>query len=396
MPNTPIRQTFSYQQQFTVPFEYPVHFTTDLFNPANTLLTDTIDRLHEHRKHRVVVLIDEGLANAQPHLPDRIDAYLQAFPQQIEIVHQPFLVPGGEPVKKDRSALDQVLNILGDTHYRLCRQSFVLAVGGGSFLDLVGLAAALVHRGLRLVRIPSTVLAQNDSAVGVKNGIDRNDQKNFLGTFAPPFAVLCDADLLATLPDKYWRGGIAEAFKVAIIRDADFFDFLCENARALKQRDTQLMESLIQRCAALHLDHIRLGGDPFETGVARPLDFGHWAAHRIEILSDQTFGHGLAVAVGLAIDTCCAADLGLLTSSERDRILQALHEAGLPLYTPLLDERNAQGDLRILQGLADFREHLGGNLTLTMPHGIGHQTDIHEMPTTQVEAAIGLLRRFAE
>lgn len=388
MTASAIQNQFCYHQQISVPFDYPVHFTRGLFNPENTLLADTIDRLQEHRKHRVVVLIDEGLANAQPQLSDRICTYLQAFPDQLEMVHQPFPVPGGEPVKKDRSALDRVLNILGDAQYRLCRQSFVLAVGGGSFLDLVGLAAALVHRGLRLVRIPTTVLAQNDSAVGVKNGIDRNDQKNFLGTFAPPFAVLCDAALLSTLPDKYWRGGMAEAFKVAIIRDAAFFDFLCEKASALKQRDTGLMEQLIQRCAILHLDHIRLGGDPFETGVARPLDFGHWAAHKLEIMSDHTIGHGMAVAVGLALDACYAADIGLLTIDERDRILQGLLDAGLAIWTPLLALRKTDGQLNLLKGLSDFREHLGGQLTLTMPQGIGRQTEIHEVNVSRIENAI--------
>ena len=387
-------KTITLQQQIQVPFDYPVHFSANLFDPENPLLADTIDRLRENRRHRVLPLIDAGLVAAQPTLPARISAYLSAFPERLEAVAPPIPIDGGEPAKSDTAEFERVLNIIGDDQFRLCRQSVVLAVGGGSFLDLTGLAAALIHRGLRLIRIPSTVLAQNDSAIGVKNGIDRNGQKNFIGTFAPPFAVLCDFDLLETLPEKYWRGGIAEAFKVAIIRDADFFDFLCRSAPELKKRNRPLMEEMIRRCATLHLDHIRLSGDPFETGVARPLDFGHWAAHRLEILSGQTFGHGLAVAVGVALDTCCATELGLLSADERHRVLHGLTDAGLPIHTPLLDQRNEQQQRSILQGLSDFREHLGGRLTLTMPHGVGRSIDIHELSASLIETAIHHLEQI--
>lgn len=380
--------SFSIHQKFQVTFDYPVHFTKDLFRPSSPLLADTMNRLHEDRRHRVLPLIDAGLADAQPQLSDRIFTYLKAHPQRLEPVAAPCLIPGGEITKTDPHALDALLNLIGNDSFRLCRQSFVLAVGGGSFLDLTGLATALVHRGLRLIRVPSTVLSQNDSAVGVKNGIDRNGQKNFLGTFAPPFAVLCDSTLLGTLPDKYWRGGIAEAFKVAIIRDAAFFDFLCRNASALKDRNPGLMEELIRRCALLHLDHIRLGGDPFETGAARPLDFGHWAAHKIEGMSNCTFGHGLAVAVGLALDSCYAAEINLLDTSERDRIIQGLLDAGLPIWTPLLNRRDSNGRRELLKGLTDFQEHLGGRLTLAMPKHIGHQTSIHEVDPSLIESII--------
>lgn len=129
---------------------------------------------------------------------------------------------------------------------------------------MVGFVTALVHRGLRLVRMPTTVLAQNDAGVGVKNGMNEHGVKNFLGTFAPPFAVVNDAAFLETLPDEHWRGGISEAFKVAIIKDRAFFEFLVRSAPRLRAREANAMEALVKRCAVLHLEHIASSGDPFE------------------------------------------------------------------------------------------------------------------------------------
>src|SRR5204862_561409 len=111
----------------------------------------------------------------------------------------------------------------------LCRHSFLAAVGGGAVLDMAGLAAATAHRGIRHIRIPTTVLSQNDSGIGVKNGVNAFGKKNFLGTFAPPFAVINDSGFLTTLDDRDWRSGIAEAIKVALIKDAPFFNFIKTN-----------------------------------------------------------------------------------------------------------------------------------------------------------------------
>jgi 3-dehydroquinate synthase len=260
-------------------------------------------------------------------------------------------------------------------------------------LDVTGLAASLVHRGLRLVRIPTTVLAQADAGVGVKNGIDFFGTKNLAGTFAPPFAVLNDPQFLLTLPREDWIGGFSESFKVAIIEDASFFEDLCRLAPFLAARDQDAAETVIRRTAELHLDHIRLQGDPFEFGAARPLDFGHWAAHRIEVLTEYAVGHGTAVALGIALDTCYATGLGLVAGTDRDRILDALEKTGLPTFHFSLLERDANGRLAILQGISDFREHLGGRLHVTLPRGIGARVDVHEMEDGQVEEALCFLKR---
>ena len=382
-----------YVQRFSVPFEYPVHFTRRAFHPRNALLADVLDRLGEGRRHRAVVFIDQGLADANRLLVNQIKEYFHEHPARLELAGAVNLLPGGPAVKSDYGAVREVLWTIGNLH--LDRQSFVIAVGGGSLLDTVGFAASVAHRGLRLIRVPSTTLAQNDAGVGVKNGMDEHGQKNFLGTFAPPFAVVCDFDLLRTLPWEHWIAGAAEAFKVAVIKDTEFLDFLCTHAKDLRGRDESVMEQLVRRCAVLHLEHIRTGGDPFEFGSARPLDFGHWAAHRLEVLSGRRLSHGQAVAVGIALDTTYAAACGLIAPAERDRVLDAMDVCGLPTWTATLAARTDEGELAVLEGIEQFREHLGGRLNVTLPAGLGHKTEVHHMDAAKIEAAVEFLSRRA-
>jgi len=379
------------QQSFTVSFDYPVHFTRGAFRTDNPLLCKTLDRLHEDRRHRLAVYLDAGVAASHPVLAADIRRYVHEHSDRIEIAGAPETVLGGGEAKASMELLRDVATTLGNLH--LDRQSFVLAIGGGSMLDAVGLAVSLVHRGLRLVRMPSTVLAQCDAGVGVKNGVDAHGQKNFLGVFAPPFAVINDLDLLHTLPPEHWCGGMAEACKVALVRDADFFSFLCDSAERLAQRDDAAMARVVRQSARIHLEHIASGGDPFEFGSARPLDFGHWAAHRLEILSEHRIAHGQAVAVGIALDCYYAMRKGLLAEGEYQRVLMFLETVGLPTYVPELGLKRSDGELLVLRGIEDFREHLGGRLTVTLPDGIGRRTDVHHLNLDWVAEGVEALRQ---
>ncbi len=278
----PLPEEDVYVQKISVPFEYPVYFTRGLFKKSNPVLTAALHRLQEQRRQRALVFLDSGVAQAHPDLINQIKAYFHGRPDLLELAGPPKIVPGGERAKNAWDMARDIMGMIGNLH--LCRQSFIIAIGGGSVLDAVGFAASLVHRGLRMVRVPTTVLAQNDAGVGVKNGMNEHGIKNFIGTFAPPFAVLNDFSFLPTLTKKDWIGGIAEAFKVAIIKDAEFFEFLYQKAENLHLRDEGAMQILVRQCARLHLEHIRDNGDPFESGSARPLDFGHWAAHKIEAM----------------------------------------------------------------------------------------------------------------
>lgn len=384
--NTVLRQSFS------VPVEFPVIFTRNLFDPSNQSLRRALARKGEPRVHRVAVFVDAGAARAHPGLVGRILRYFAAHAKRLALVAPPVPVPGGERAKQDGALVSRWIARFQE--WRLCRHSFVVIVGGGAVLDAVGLAAALFHRGLRVIRVPTTVLAQNDVGVGVKNAVNARGVKNLVGTFSPPFAVLNDSDFLRALPDREWIGGIAEAFKVAIIRDAEFFRWLGVHAGRLRARDRAAMEEMIRRCARLHLEHIRTGGDPYEMGRARPLDFGHWAAHKLEAMTGFRIGHGQAVAVGLMLDSCYARRQGWLAEVELQAIRRGLLRSGLVLWHPRLADRDARGALKLMRGLDEFREHLGGELWVTYPKGIGRRHEVGLVDPAQVEACVRQLARW--
>lgn len=372
-------------------FTYPVVFTRGLFKQERGAFLNTFPRRDDRSPSRFIAILDNGVAESHPTLAQDLADCVKASGGSLNMVCDPVVLPGGEAAKNDYRRTMGMVDLL--LEHRLCRQSYVVAVGGGALLDAVGFAVSIVHRGLRLIRCPSTVLAQNDAGIGVKNGMNLHGGKNTIGTFHPPFAVLNDLDLLDTLSDQDWSGGLSEAFKVAMIRDADFFHWLCAHAEAFSRRDRAAMEQQVIRCAELHLDHMRDSGDPFELGTARPLDFGHWSAHKLESMSNYRIGHGQAVAVGVALDALYAARTGFLPGTEADRLVDALHAAGLPTWYPECGRRLGDGQLEILQGIEDFREHLGGQLCVTLPDGVGGRCEVHELDCSLVADCLHELER---
>lgn len=382
----------TYHQEISVSWAFPVFFTRHLFDPANPVLVQTVSRLNEKRRHRAIVYVDSRILERDAELAQKIEAYFAAHASSLELAAEVQAVPGGEACKNDLRYAESVMRQL--LELRMDRQSYVLALGGGAVLDAIGFAAALVHRGLRLVRVPTTVLGQNDAGVGVKNAVNYMG-KNALGTFAPPFAVLNDFEFLRSLPDRDWLSGVAEAFKVAIIRDRVFFDDLCQAAPRYPQRDFNAMTELVARCAALHLDHIRSNGDPFEYGTARPLDFGHWSAHKMELLSNFAISHGEAVATGVLLDSIYARSQGWITSEELERIDTGLRQSGFALWFDVLNLRDESGERQVFAGLRDFQEHLGGELCVTFPQGIGARFETHHIDMKIMEAALLELEKRA-
>ncbi len=388
----PAGPTQTVQQQISVHWDFPVSFTHHLFAPSNPLLADTLNRLQEKRCHRAMVFIDSFVAKARPELAAQVTKYFHAHAGKIALACAPQLTPGGEAAKNDFRVVEGFMQLLLEN--RMDRQSYVIIVGGGAVMDSVGLAAALVHRGLRQVRVPTTVLGQNDAGVGVKNGVNFLGGKNAIGTFAPPFAVLNDFQFLPSLSPRDWLCGVAEAIKVSIIRDRPFFDWLLENAARFPARDFAAMQHLVQRCAEMHLEHIRTNGDPFEYGTARPLDFGHWSAHKLELLSHFRISHGEAVACGILLDSIYAQMQGWITDKELALIHSSLQRSGFPLWIEELDARDPAGERLVFGGLRDFQEHLGGELCVTFPSGIGARQEVHTIDLTMMDAAVEQLRRL--
>jgi 3-dehydroquinate synthase len=383
-----------FTNSFSVAYRYPVVFTHDAFAPTNALVAMVLGEvLGELAPTPCLVLVDDGLAAADPGLAGRIAAYCLAHADLLDLRQAPVLVPGGEAAKQGWGVVNRTLQLA--LAHGLCRHSAVFAVGGGAMLDAVGLGAALFHRGVRLLRFPSTVLSQCDSGVGVKNGIDLDGVKNLAGVFAPPAAVVNDLQLLLSLSERDWIAGVAEAFKVAVIKDAAFLEWLIDRAARLRGRDGVAMEELVHRCAARHCEHIVGGGDPFESGNARPLDFGHWAAHKLESLTHFALRHGEAVAIGMGLDLLYAAELGLIGRQEAERVILALARCGLPVWHPQLERRNLAGALPLLDGIDEFRQHLGGTLHVTLPAPLGRCREVTELDRATVLAAMAALKDCA-
>ncbi|MCF7955882.1 MAG: 3-dehydroquinate synthase [Phycisphaerae bacterium] len=368
---------------FSLECRHRLFFTEDVFNSENSLLPDLLEPTSDKRA-KVAIFIDSGVVNTNSGIIDRINAFIRAHTGLIELAGDVQVVPGSEEIKNAHRNVELILKDINN--FGLCRKSYVIVIGGGAVLDAVGFAAAMAHRGIRLIRITSTTMSQCDSGMGVKNGINAFEKKNFLGFFAVPWAVINDESLLRSLNDRDWMQGFSEIVKVALLKDSELFDKIAGNASKVRGRDLKAAIPLIRASARLHFEHITLNGDPFELLNARPLDFGHWSAHKLEQMTHFELGHGEAVAIGMAIDITYANLMGWLSNADHQRIINTLRQLGFKLFHPVMEHTSY-----ILKGLDEFREHLGGNLAIPMIRTIGGTFDVHEIDNNQMRNAITYL-----
>ncbi|MBP82599.1 MAG: 3-dehydroquinate synthase [Verrucomicrobiales bacterium] len=383
------------QRAIPITFQHRVSFTHGAFDAKNHILRDLVaDSCELGEQSKVMVLLDSGVSDSNHGLAEKISQYFAVHVDTLNLVTEPLIMPGGEPCKNNWSLVEKIWRAV--EFHKVCRHSYIVAIGGGAFLDLAGFGASTAHRGIRLIRMPTTTLSQGDGGVGVKNGVNYFGKKNWVGNFAVPFAIVNDLEFISTLPDRACRDGIIEAIKVALIRDKDFYQYLAANANKLGSLETRQLELAIRRSAENHVDHIATTGDPFEYGSARPLDFGHWVAHKLEQLSEFKVSHGEAVAIGMAVDIIYSVHVGLLARRTADEILNLIQTVGFKLWSSYLDQEQ-HGRPVILAGLEEFREHLGGKLTITLVPEIGEKLEVHEMDEDAILKSLEELRyRFSE
>ena len=399
----PSNDPVNFDVDFSVPQRHRVRFTSDLAGRDFEVLTELMVANDDVvPPPKVLLIIDHGIAETRvmSQLVSRLDASKQirlmncssVLPNQstAEQNNSPaYFMKGGEICKNDSNDVEKILGLINQ--FELDRRSFVVAVGGGALLDAVGFAAATAHRGVRLIRVPTTTLAQADSGVGVKNAINHFNKKNWLGTFAVPWAVVNDHSTLASLSDRDFCCGFSEAVKVALLKSGEDFDFLCHNAIEIRQREPEVTFEAIKQSCLHHLRHITKGGDPFETKEARPLDFGHWSAHRLESLTDYEIRHGEAVAIGVMLDCIYSSRVHGLPETVVRSVGECFAELGLRLWHDALDD----ADL-VLSGLEEFRQHLGGRLTITLLEEIAKPVDVHEIDLDQMRNSIRDLDQWCQ
>jgi 3-dehydroquinate synthase len=366
-------------------------FTREAFHVRNNAVRDLVTLHKPHKLPRVLVFVDEAVATANRDLIDDIVAYGEVHADAFTLADTPITLPGGEACKNDLRLVECCWDAINEA--ALDRHSYVFVIGGGAVLDLVCFAASTAHRGIRHVRFPTTTLSQGDGGVGVKNGVNYFGKKNWIGSFAVPYAVVNDFAVLESLPARERRNGIIEAIKVALIRDGAFFEQIEAMAADLAELKQEALEKVVQRSAELHVEHIATSGDPFELGSVRPLDFGHWAAHKLEQISKFAVTHGEAVAIGIAVDLVYSRMQGLLDAETCERVLKLIESIGFATYSPHLMENGRSGEPAILEGLEEFREHLGGQLTVTLVPKIGEKIEVHEMNRVKILNAVVELRQ---
>lgn len=383
------------ERPFLVEYTQRVLFTRGAFEPTNSAIVDLVRQGSEGTtKPKVLIFLDQDLAEADTGLLARMARFFKKQAASLELVAEPVLVPGGEVCKNDfhyvQDAWSKVHELGMDRH------SWIFAIGGGALLDMVSFAASTAHRGIRHVRFPTTTLSQGDGGVGVKNGVNYFGKKNWVGSFSVPYAIVNDAAFLDTLPVREKRCGLIEAVKVSLIRDAEFYHWIEKEVDSLANFEPEALEEIVKRSAEAHVDHIVTNGDPFERGSARPLDFGHWVAHKLEQVSNFRVKHGEAVAIGMAVDLLYSVKVGILEEATAERILKLIEALGFDIFAAELLEKTPTGQAVILQGLEEFREHLGGELTITLVPEIGKKLEVHEMDEAKIIESVKELQARAE
>ncbi len=374
------------EKKIRLEYAHRILFTRGVFAPENTTIRDLLLLDQPNKVPRVLIFADDHVVSANPGLLAAIRNYARAHAEVLDMAGEPVILPGGEPCKNDFALVQQCWQAINDA--ALDRHSYIFVIGGGAALDLVCFAASTAHRGIRHVRFPTTTLSQGDGGVGVKNGVNYFGKKNWVGSFSVPFAVVNDFAFLESLPVRERRNGIIEAIKVSLIRDKAFFEEIEGLAGALANLEQPALERLVQRSAELHVEHIATGGDPFELGSARPLDFGHWAAHKLEQITHFQVTHGEAVAIGMAVDLVYSVKKGILAAATAERVLDLIERIGFETYHSGLLAEGSSGEPVILEGLEEFREHLGGELTVTLVPDVGHKIEVHEMDRQLILAAM--------
>ncbi len=281
--------------------------------------------------------------------------------------------------------MDTILKICAScVEEGLDRRSMIAALGGGVVGDMAGFAAAIFMRGIPFVQIPTTLLAQSDSSVGGKTGVDFDGGKNLLGAFHQPKAVYINVSTVKTLPEEEFISGMGEVIKHGIIRDGEFFSYLEENSEAVKKLDPAAMiETSYKNCS---IKAAVVEEDERETGARADLNFGHTIGHAVEAALDFSLTHGQCVGLGMIAAADIALGRGLITAAEYDRIVGTLKKYGFKTSVALPE------DEEIERLMAHDKKKTNGRLKFVLPAGIGKVVQVTDVSPEEIKRAVMKIR----
>lgn len=297
------------------------------------------------RAETAAVIYDSAVAC---HL-GRVEHELEAAGLRIAAME----IKSGEESKNGMSFLG-ILSFLAEN--RLTRSDILVSLGGGMVGDLSGFAAASFMRGIKYVQMPTTLLSAVDSSVGGKTAIDLPEGKNLAGAFCQPMIVVCDTDMLKTLPQDYFRDGCAEVIKYAVLGDETLFSHLERETLGFDR------EKVIARCVEMKSEYV--SEDEFDTGVRRMLNLGHTLGHAVEAESGFELSHGKSVAIGLATVSRASAAEGLCSADTAERICALIRAFGLP-------DRTEKSIDELMPAMKSDKKHVGSSINVIIPREIG-------------------------
>lgn len=346
---------------------YPIYIGSGLLNSAAYVLPHVAAK-------QVLIVTNDRIA------PLYLDKVKQLF---FGCVCQAVILPDGEKYK-NLETMNRIFDaLIRDKH---SRTTTLVALGGGVVGDMTGFAAACYQRGISFIQIPTTLLAQVDSSVGGKTGVNHPLGKNMIGAFHQPECVLIDVDTLSTLPDREYRSGLAEVIKYGLINDKVFFDWLSENTDNLLQRNANTLVHAIE-CSCNNKANI-VAIDEKETGVRALLNYGHTFGHAIEAWQNYTgFLHGEAIAIGSVIAAELSVQLGLLSRKDGDTVRSVIERFELPVCAP--SDMSADAFIDFMQR---DKKILDGRLRLILLESIGRAVVKDSVPTEQIIQAIEACR----
>jgi 3-dehydroquinate synthase len=336
-----------------------------------------IRRVLPHAGSRVFVVTSP---NVHRHWGTQLEESLRSA----RLPHEVLLMPDGEPAKRLQT-VEQLAERLVDA--RADRKSLVVAFGGGVVGDCAGFLAAIFMRGIPVVQIPTTVVAQVDSSVGGKTGVNLHAGKNLVGSFHQPKAVLVDPEILETLDDREYRSGLFESLKCGVIRDRALFDFMERHAKKVLDRDRRALQRVI--ADSIRVKAQVVSADEKENGLRRILNFGHTIGHALEAATEYShFLHGEAVAWGMVAAAAIARDAGACRPETADRITSATLAYGpLPQVTCHVEN--------VLERLGADKKAIGGNVHFVLAQKIGKVKITADVPANIVRDAVELIRNHA-
>lgn len=351
------------------PFSYEIFIGQDILDRIGVILTKG------NRTDRYVMVTDSQVGSLHGK---RVLETLKKMDLKVDLID----FPSGETSKNMPTCLHLVdaLIALG-----VDRHSALIALGGGVVGDLTGFVASIYMRGIPFFQIPTTLLAQVDSSIGGKTGIDLPSGKNLLGTFYQPRAVFIDLTFLQTLSDREYTNGLSEIIKYGIIEDPELLDSLEDGAEAIRQRETELLERIITKSCRIKKRIVEM--DEKENGLRRILNFGHTLGHAVEAESGYAFSHGEAVAVGMVCAAVLSERLNYLSVKERERIESLIKSFGLPHRIPKDLETKA-----LLSSMTKDKKKKGDNLSFVLLKNIGLPFINGDVPETIIRETIEALK----